>query len=569
MDQKRSEKKDEEISFWDDVSPDYYEDRYGNQPTIMSFGMIRRKEIVAKLMDEFGPKGGKLIDLGCGPAVMFEPVYERGYQYTGVDYSPDMIEISKQRISNIAPDAKPHLFVGDVEDTKLSVQEFNVAVALGVTDYLDKEENFYREVHRLLKPDGVAIFTYSNRLSYDNFLRFLLRPLARLFNVKGKVLSSGLFNKGHIASREAKKLRRLGFEVLRSTFYGAHLIPINIQMPGAYFSLLRFLERIFLKFGLTPFLSAYILVAKKNPVLAPSHDAEMRWIVKSLGFRVFNLFPRGGEVLIYLQKRVTKRLPRKMEPVERTQEFFISHARNFTKNYPDFNDALHFEFGGGHDLNSSIVMYCFGISRQIIYDIQPLAHRELINHIIEFLMENPLPGAVRQPQHTLGDNFIGDLNKFYGIEYHAPAYARNVNLQDSSVDLLSTTNTLQHIPESVLKKIMDECFRLCHGKSVVSMNIDYSDHYSHTDNRISPYNFLKFSDGAWKIFNPKNHFQNRLRHSDYRKIFLDAGFRIVSEEKYIPSDGLNMLQKILVNKKFRTFSQEELSITRGQFVLMK
>ena len=66
---------------------------------------------------------------------------------------------------------------------------------------------------------------------------------------------------------------------------------------------------------------------------------------------------------------------------------------------------------------------------------------------------------------------------------------------------------------------------------LVSSLIDYSDHYSHTDNNINSLNFLKFDESNWKKYNNEYLYQNRLRHQDYRKLFNDFNYKIKKEYK--------------------------------------
>ena len=65
---------------------------------------------------------------------------------------------------------------------------------------------------------------------------------------------------------------------------------------------------------------------------------------------------------------------------------------------------------------------------------------------------------------------------------------------------------------------------------IVSAKIDYSDHYAHTDKTISLLNYLKFDQNGWKKHNHNCHFQNRLRHYDYVKIFKKCGFVVIEED---------------------------------------
>ena len=103
----------------------------------------------------------------------------------------------------------------------------------------------------------------------------------------------------------------------------------------------------------------------------------------------------------------------------------------------------------------------------------------------------------------------------------------------------------------------------------MSMKIDYTDHYSHTDKSIGPYNFLSFGEGAWKLLNPRNHYQNRLRHIDYIKIFIAAGFQVIEEHYEIPEDAQAALSSIKLDKRFRKYALDELMTIYGHFVLRK
>ena len=81
------------------------------------------------------------------------------------------------------------------------------------------------------------------------------------------------------------------------------------------------------------------------------------------------------------------------------------------------------------------------------------------------------------------------------------------------------------------------------------MIIDYSDHYSHTDKNIHPLNFLKFKENEWnKKYNHQCHFQNRLRHSDYKMLLIDIGFNITFEKIIKKADSMPS-SIILDNKK--------------------
>lgn len=87
-------------------------------------------------------------------------------------------------------------------------------------------------------------------------------------------------------------------------------------------------------------------------------------------------------------------------------------------------------------------------------------------------------------------------------------------------DMCTSTNTLEHLTKKEIFKFINMIKFLLKKKGILSLVIDCSDHYSHTDNKILPLNFLKFSKKEWDIkYNNKYLYQNRLRYDDYIKIF--------------------------------------------------
>ena len=82
-----------------------------------------------------------------------------------------------------------------------------------------------------------------------------------------------------------------------------------------------------------------------------------------------------------------------------------------------------------------------------------------------------------------------------------------------------------------MKNFLKDIKKNLNLNGLVSSLIDYSDHYSHTDNNINSLNFLKFDESNWKKYNNEYLYQNRLRHQDYRKLFNDFNYKIKKEYK--------------------------------------
>lgn len=101
-------------------------------------------------------EGKRVFDAGCGPGVYAELLIERGAQVVGVDASPKMIELAKQRVGDRAD-----FRVWDLRD-RLDFQEdasFDVVLASLVVDYIEDWETLFREFARILQDGGAFVFS--------------------------------------------------------------------------------------------------------------------------------------------------------------------------------------------------------------------------------------------------------------------------------------------------------------------------------------------------------------------------------------------------------------------------
>lgn len=137
---------------------------------------------------------------------------------------------------------------------------------------------------------------------------------------------------------------------------------------------------------------------------------------------------------------------------------------------------------------------------------------------------------------------------------------RDSGLEEGSVDLFVSNNTLEHVPPSTLAEIMAEFRRLAAPGAVMDHFIDMSDHYAHFDRSITEFNYLRYSDRRWRPFNNRLQYQSRLRISDYRRIVEDAGFRIVAEDA--ERGPVDALEKIPLAPRFRRYSRDDLAVLR-------
>lgn len=277
----------------------------------------------------------------------------------------------------------------------------------------------------------------------------------------------------------------------------------------------------------------------------------MDWKTKSRVIGAVERMPFSSGVYYLLQRYVTRSIPRSAASIEGVAKDEARHLASYRRFTGRDAPADVFEFGAGWDLCGALVRHSLGVRRQRMVDLHRHASAWQINHVISHVGGGPIAS-------------LNDLASM-GITYSAPFDARATGYAAGCVDLIASTNTLEHIPREDIEAILAECHRILALGGIMSMGIDYSDHYSHADVTIGPYNFLRFSEAEWAAFNHTNHYQNRLRHCDYVAMFRAAGFNTLLEQSVEPK----RTELPPLAAEFEAYERSTLLPTAGYFVLAK
>lgn len=301
----------------------------------------------------------------------------------------------------------------------------------------------------------------------------------------------------------------------------------------------------------------------------------MKWKYKALLQMVLSHIPYGERLNYFFQRHVTKSLP--ISDIEFIDLVACAkeHIDMFCKyRVQPLKEAVFYEFGAGWDLIIPLVFYALGVEHQILVDIRKLIKLELINYNVEKFQQMAFDLEFPRIPHQFLDNgcdILVSLKKYYGIDYRAPHNAKHSVIEPASIDCITSTNTMEHIPPRDIQAILRECHRILKDSGLISFRIDYQDHYAYFDSRISVYNFLRYPDKIWAFFNPPLHYQNRLRHRDYLYLFLEAGFEIVEEKYTNGSDAdLKSINRLQMDKRLSIgYSFTELAVRNSLVVLQK
>jgi SAM-dependent methyltransferase len=180
-------------------------------------------------LDRHGAQRDGLVEIGCGNGFFLEEAMSRGY--TGVKG----IEPSREAIKS-ASDAVRPLIVNDIlRPGVLADSSVSVACLFQVFDHLPEPAVALDELHRVIRPGGLALFLNHNAASLS----------ARVLGERSPIVDVEHF---YLYSRETlgRLVRDHGFEVVESGSvwndytlgYMARLLPLPRGVKGA---LLRFL----------------------------------------------------------------------------------------------------------------------------------------------------------------------------------------------------------------------------------------------------------------------------------------------------------------------------------------
>jgi ubiquinone/menaquinone biosynthesis C-methylase UbiE len=206
---------------------------------------------ISGYVSETLPKGGRLLDVGCGTGLFVERYLMTGGSALGLDISRGMIERARLRCPG------SEFAVGTADTLPFADNSFDAVSSLLVFSYLKNPDLMLSEAYRVLRPGGtIAICTLGKKLLTRGIP--MLYHISEKVNVKHVVMKN--FGENYYNEQEMTSLfSGAGFSEVRVTWCSfAH-----INMFDSLFSFARkvepFVER------KVPQLAYNILASGKKP----------------------------------------------------------------------------------------------------------------------------------------------------------------------------------------------------------------------------------------------------------------------------------------------------------------
>lgn len=144
--------------FFDAVERNRYIDYAPWMPQLMGF-------------DQF--PGASLLEIGCGMGTDLLQFARGGASCTGVDLTPRSVEITRHRFALYRQQGS--FMISDGERLPFKANSFDVVYSNGVLHHTPDTEGAINEVHRVLRPGGVAKVMLYHRNSLNYWVEIVLR----------------------------------------------------------------------------------------------------------------------------------------------------------------------------------------------------------------------------------------------------------------------------------------------------------------------------------------------------------------------------------------------------------
>lgn len=212
-----------------DRTADDYAGRAGAQTSdLSSLIFARRRETVLELLDESGVEG-TVIDFGMGPGVFAPEIVERGFEFVGIDISPEMVARAE---ALGLPRAR--YVVGDLDALAAFRGQADAVLAIGLIDYLEDPADGLRRLADCLKPGGVLIVSFRNAVALNTLLRSVAKSVWRTLFKRARWRADSAF----IAEVHEKPFTPAKLEPpLRKFGLGQFVVRYHSANPGLFVSI--------------------------------------------------------------------------------------------------------------------------------------------------------------------------------------------------------------------------------------------------------------------------------------------------------------------------------------------
>ncbi len=304
----------------------------------------------------------------------------------------------------------------------------------------------------------------------------------------------------------------------------------------------------------------------------------MNWRIKGVVQKVLSAAPGGVGANDYLQRTIggLRNFEAQVEVKLSDWSILMSHLGEL--GFP-VTGARCLEIGTGWFPTLPVCFSLAGAAGCVTYDLSAHLSRRLTFKMLAALGDH-LPAIADAASRPVGEveaayqrlrdgTTLRGVLREAGIDYRAPADATATGLPPWSVDVVFSNSVLEHVHPAAIAAMMRESSRVLRGGGVAVHSVNCGDHYAYFDPRITQINYLTYPAPAWRFWNNKLMYQNRLRPQDFLDSAEQAGLEVVLTKFQPRTELLGALPEMDIAPEFRHYPAEQLCCTSIDFVACK
>ncbi|MEM2924724.1 MAG: class I SAM-dependent methyltransferase [Methanocellales archaeon] len=187
---------------------------------------------------------GRIVDIGCGTGRHSILLANLGYSVIGIDISLEMIKIARSKggvNSNI------NFLVASAEALPFKSSSVNSVISIfGALNHVVRYNQAFEEIARVLKPEGVFIFSVVNRWNLNWWLKCLLSFKWKWLTIalRSSEYSEGIVWTHYYSASELKKLLQCKFKNLKLGCLLLFIYPRFKFHAGSLSSVQKFFSKV-------------------------------------------------------------------------------------------------------------------------------------------------------------------------------------------------------------------------------------------------------------------------------------------------------------------------------------
>jgi len=170
-----------------------------------------RRQLMKKMICQ---SGDHVLEVGVGTGLTF-PFYPNGVKVTGIDISPDMLQIAKQYVNGNSH-GKRALFLMDAQQMSFADNTFDRVAAMYVVSVVPQPKTLVEEMKRVCKPGGDIFILnhFSNHNLLPKMVETVMLPFQNLLGFSPRLSMEWLVDNMDLPVVEIDQVNLFGYWTL-------------------------------------------------------------------------------------------------------------------------------------------------------------------------------------------------------------------------------------------------------------------------------------------------------------------------------------------------------------------